>query len=307
MIYLGIKSGLGNQMFQYAFGKAASIENTLNLSLDTSAYARQFARDTPRSFGLQHFNIQSPIATDQETEKFHTKWQIFKRRVKNKILPIRNYEFKPSELRVVDGQYIEGFWQSEKYFEKHSDIIREEFTLKNPLGAEATQALQEIRDFKQKGYETIMVHVRRGDYVTNKHSIALLGVLEPDYFSLAIEKVCSEIDKRNMENGNNSDSNLYAGSKPKHIFFATEDTAWVKQNIKPHINYSFISRPGIYDFEEMVVMSNCDHFVISNSSFSWWAAWLGTHPNKIVAAPKKWIVDPSVNTADATPEEWFRV
>ncbi len=307
MIYLGIKSGLGNQMFQYAFGKAASIESGLELSLDTSAYDRQFARDTPRNFGLQYFKIQTPIATDKETAKFHTKWEIFKRRLKNKISPIRNYEFKPSELRVTDGQYIEGYWQSEKYFKRHSDLIRQEFTLKNPLGAEAAQALQEIRDYKDKGYETILVHVRRGDYVTNKHSIALLGVLPPEYFSLGVEKICEEIDKRNMENGSNSDSNLYAGSKPKHIFFATEDIDWVKENIKPHINYSFISRSGIYDFEEMIVMSNCDHFVISNSSFSWWAAWLGNSPKKIVVAPKRWIVDPKVNTTDATPEDWFRV
>lgn len=300
MLYLGIKSGLGNQMFQYAFGKAASLENKIPLALDTSAYARQFAKDTPRNFGLMHFNISAPIAKDEEVLKFHNKFSIFKRRLKNKLLPLKNYEFRPSELRVRDGQYVEGFWQSDKYFRNYSDIIRQEFTLKNPLGMEAKTALSEIEDYKNQGYEIIMVHVRRGDYVTNKHSVALLGILEPDYFMNAIEKVCEEINNKNKIN--NPDN-----PKKFHIFFASEDKDWIKENVKPHINFSFISRPGIMDFEELIIMSKCDHFVISNSSFSWWAAWLSTNPQKVVVAPKRWIVDPKVNTSDATPESWIRI
>lgn len=299
MFYLGIKSGLGNQMFQYAFGKAISIENNIPMSLDISAYGRQFERDTPRNFTLNHFSITAPIASIEETKKFHTKFAVFKRRLKNKLLPLVNYEYHPSELKVKDGQYKEGFWQTEKYFEKHGDIIRKEFTLKKPLGTQASNALKEIEQKKGEGFETILIHVRRGDYVTNKHSVALLGVLEPEYFIKSLEIVCEEIDKKYS----NSDKK----NPPKHIFFATEDIDWVKNNIKPNLNYSFISRPGIEDYEEIILMSNCDHFIISNSSFSWWAAWLGINPNKTVVAPKKWIMNPKVNTTDATPPSWLRI
>ncbi len=304
MFYLGLQSGLGNQMFQYAFGVAASLQNNIPLALDLTRYDNQFSKDTPRNFGLNHFNIQARIADKSEVVKFHTQYADFMRRVKRKLSPIQNYEFRPSELRIHDGQYIEGLWQSEKYFKQYSETIRHELSLKEPLGAEAEAALHEIKEYSKNGYETIMIHVRRGDYVTNKHSVALLGVLEPDYFSRALEKVCEEIDKKAALK---REDRAISEPKLKHIFFATEDIEWVKKNIKPHIDYSFISRPGIYDFEELMVMGACDHFIISNSSFSWWAAWFGVHPDKIVVAPAVWIVNPKVSTKDATPPEWLRI
>ncbi len=304
MFYVGIQSGLGNQMFQYAFGVAASLQNNIPLSLDLSQYDRQYSKDTPRSFGLQHFNIQARIADKSEVAKFHSQYAIFLRRVKRKISPNKNYEFRPSEFKVHCGQYLEGHWHSEKYFKRYHETIRHELSLKEPLGAEAMAALNEIKEFSKKGYETIMIHVRRGDYVTNKHSVSVMGVLEADYFMKAIETICNEIDRRDSMH---QEDKAISEPKPKHIFFATEDIEWVKKHIKPHIDYSFITRPGIYDFEEMMVMAACDHFIISNSSFSWWSAWLGKNPHKTVVAPAAWVVDPRVSTKDATPEEWIRI
>lgn len=297
--YIGLKGGLGNQMFQYAFGVAASLETHHPLALDLTNYGMQSAIDTPRSFLLQHFNIQAHIADTKHVAKFHARNATLFRKIKRKLFPRSEYMYNAHALKVKQGQYLEGFWQTEKYFLKYSDTIKSELSLKNPYGAEALAAHMEIKQAKEKGFETIMVHIRRGDYVTNPHSVKLLGVLSPEYFNDAIAKIVHVLDVKSM--------NDHGTAKPKHIFFASEDVAWVKEHIKPHHDFTFISRPGIYDFEEIMLMSECDHFVISNSSFSWWAAWLGKNPNKQVVAPKRWIMDPKVRTDDATPASWLRI
>jgi hypothetical protein len=295
MFYIGLQGGLGNQMFQYAFGRAASIESGIPFSLDISKFGNEGPKYTQRSFTLQHFNIQTPIATASEIAKFHTPRADFFRKIKKRLRQKDDHVFNPELLRVKKGQYLEGFWQSEKYFKNHADTIRREFSLKNTLGSEAKQVLTQIEDLKSKGVETILIHVRRGDFVSNKASLSLLGILGDNYFSEGVK----QIDNVLNQNGNTS---------PRHIFFATEDPEWVKQNITPDHDSTIISRPGIYDFEEIILMSACNHFVISNSTYSWWAAWLSHNTNKIVVAPKIWMQgNPNVKTDDLVPTEWLRV
>lgn len=294
MFYIAIKSGLGNQMFEYAYGYTAAKKAGLDLSLDISAYGRQFAKDTPRNFTLQHFNISAPVASSEETARFHTPARIFMRRVRNKLKPFANLTFDPKEFKVKDGQYKEGYWQNEKYFLDYADDIRKQFTLKNGFGKEASDTLREIDEAKASGKQAVMVHVRRGDYVTNKHALASTGVLEVDYFKNGINLIKER---------------LALSGKRMHVFFASDDIEWVKENIATDsaaADFGFISRPGMQDYEEMLVMSHCDHFVISNSSFSWWAAWLSANPHKIVVAPKRWRVD-DTDTSDATPPNWLRI
>jgi hypothetical protein len=303
MFYIGIKSGLGNQMFQYAYGLAASLETGIPFALDISNYEKQYGKDTPRDFSLQHFNISAPVAPHADVRKFHGMVTTFIRRVRLKFSPLQSYVFKPGALRVQDGQYYEGLWQSESFFIRCKDRVRTELSLKEPLGKEAAEALSEINLKKTEGCDTILVHVRRGDYVTNPHSVALLGVLEADYFINCIRTITEKLDVKSAS----------IGAKPKHVFFATEDRAWAEENVAKkiaeamQITYSFITRPGIKDYEEMMVMSHCDHFVISNSSFSWWAAWLSGNDEKTVVAPKRWIVDPNADTKGATPDNWLRI
>ncbi len=301
MFYTAIKSGLGNQMFQYAYGYTAAKKAGLDLSLDTSAYGRQFAKDTPRNFTLQHFNIEAKIATDEETARFHTTLRFFLRRVRNKLWPFANMTFYPKEFAVKDGQYKEGYWQNEKYFIDCADDIRRQFTLKAGFGPEASRALDEIRACKEKGIITVLVHVRRGDFVTNVHARAEQGALDIDYFKRGIDLIAERIALK-AKMGNDFEKNIPS----IHIFFASDDIPWVLENIKTDFPSSAISAPGIKDYEELLIMSNCDHFVISNSSFSWWAAWLSTNPNKIVIAPKRWRVD-NADTSDATPPNWLRI
>lgn len=297
MFYTCIKGGLGNQMFQYAYGYAAAKKAGLELSLDISAYDRQFAKDTPRNFTLQNYNIAARIAPKNETAHFHTGSMTLLRRIRNKLFPFNHLVFDPRQSDIRDGQLKEGFWQSEKYFEDSADDIRRQFTLKNPFGPEAVMAIGEIASCKEKGITTLLVHVRRGDFVTNAHAIAHHGVLEPEYFINGIKLIRERLSLAAQHHEN----------RAIHIFFASEDRAWVAEHVKTDMPSTFITRPGIKDYEELLIMSMCDHFVISNSSFSWWAAWLSKNAQKIVIAPKKWVANPTIRTDDAVPPNWLRI
>lgn len=302
MFYLGLKGGLGNQMFQYAFGIAASKESNIPMVLDISNFGNEGQKYTPRDFKLHHFHIQAPVATPSEVAKFHSQKEWWRRKLIDKYEIFRKIQIDPHmfdarRLQVKDGQYVEGFLQSEKYFKKYEADIRAHLALKEPLGQEAKAALAEIESYKDRGVVTIMVHVRRGDFVTNKSSVSLLGILNPQYFLDGVEEIIKKID-----------TNALRPEIPKHIFVATDDVEWVKKHVKFHQNFTFISRPAIYDFEEIFIMSKCDHFVISNSTFSWWSAWLSLNPNKIVAAPKIWMQGrPDIDTSDIVPENWLRI
>ncbi len=292
MFYIKLQGGLGNQLFQYAFGLAASRETGLTFALDISRFGKEGAKYTPRHYQLDNFNVTAPVLPLPESEKFHTLAPRLVRKIKDRLNRQNDHIFNANKLQVKDGQYIEGLWQSDKYFKKHADEIREEFSLKKPYGIEAQAIADQIQKLNSEGIETILVHVRRGDFVTNQASLSLLGILDNEYFSLGIDTIAAKL-------GSNA---------PKHIFVATEDPEWVKQNIKFKYDVTVISRPGIQDFEEITLMSLCKHFVISNSTFSWWSAWLSNNPKKMIVAPKIWMRGkPEVETHDLVPAEWIRI
>ncbi len=308
MFYIGIKGGLGNQMFQYAFGYAAKLKSGLSAALDTSAYERQSPKDTPRTFTLQHYNISLPIASQKETRKFHTPMRRLIRGLIYKIFPAKNHVFDAKEFNVRNGELKTGYWQCARYFEDYADDIRKEFTLRDGFGNEAMEAIGEIESLKSLGIVTVLVHVRRGDYVTNPYAAAVHGTATAEYFETGI----SLIQNRLILSDTAKKTVLTESATTRiHVCFATEDIAWTREHLTNRlpagITSTFISRPGIRDYEELLIMSACDHFVISNSSFSWWSAWLGSNPNKIVVAPKRWKVNPKERTDDVTPPNWLRI
>ncbi len=295
MFYIGLSGGLGNQMFQYAFGVAASLESDIPLALDLYNFGKEGPKYTPRSFQLHHFNIQAKIASEIECSTFHTKKAWFMRKIKDRLFRTEDHVFNHKALKVKHNQYLQGLWQSEKYFIKYADTIRKELSLKEPFGMEALAVANQILELKKEGVTPVLVHVRRGDFVTNAASLSLLGVLGESYFTQGVEHIYHKLKESHPET-------------KLHLFIASEDTAWVEKNVKFHHPVTYISRPGIYDFEELILMSHCDHFVISNSTFSWWSAWLSTSENKIVIAPKVWMQgNPSVKTDDLIPASWHRI
>ncbi|MCX6712113.1 MAG: alpha-1,2-fucosyltransferase [Candidatus Vogelbacteria bacterium] len=178
--------------------------------------------------------------------------------------------------------YLDGYFQTEKYFKDFKKEIREDFTPK-VISTTASDWTQKIKN----GGNTISVHVRRGDYVGHK----ILGeICTIEYYQKAIEEI----------------SKL---TEDPHFFIFSDDTMWVKENINLPNKIDYVSSPNLKDYEELVLMSICHHNIIANSSFSWWSAWLNLNPNKIVIAPAKWAHGKfnKKKLSNIAPQTWIRI
>ena len=286
MIIVKLKGGLGNQLFQYACAKHLAEQNNDVLKLDLGWYRGGVAvGDTARTYGLDKFAISAQGASEDEIRSVGGRPSALKRLIKKvvgKLRPINSYLFDQSVLGQKENVHLEGFFQSERYFKEIESIIRNEFQLKGEMGDAARVVLQDIEQTN-----AVAIHVRRGDYVNNKNANAFHGVCSQEYYHQAIELIAKRIDS------------------PKYFVFS-DDIEWVKDHIEIP-NAVFVSQKDIADYEELILMSKCKHNIIANSSFSWWGAWLNAKPNKIVIAPKQWVSDARVNTADAVPESWIRI
>jgi Glycosyl transferase family 11 len=164
------------------------------------------------------------------------------------------------------------------------DILLSEFTLKKAPGDEFLR-LAELASSD----ESVSIHVRRGDYISNERIFNVHGVCPPDYFRLAITEVMNRVEN------------------PRFFIFSDE-IKWVKANLELPMTSVFISENrSIKDHEELILMSKCSHNIISNSSFSWWGAWLNQRSDKIVIAPQKWFSDPALDPKDIVPPQWMKI
>ena len=274
MTIVRLKGGLGNQMFQYATGYAAAKLAGQELFLDLSSYESQAAKDTHRQFELSQFDISYTKPTNYKESDISK----LMRRIRNKIFPRNPYAYHPNDLK---SRILDGFFQNERYFLSIREFILKEFSLREP-GKKLTETLEFIRSTP-----SVSMHIRRGDYVSNPHANAYHGVLTLEYFNKAYTHVVSRIG---------SDFTL---------FIFTDDVEWTRRNIKFHPRTFILSNQGFDAAEEITLMSACSHNIISNSSFSWWGAWLNTNPDKIVVGPEHWTA-----TRDLTnimPPTWIRI
>lgn len=337
MITLKIKAALGNQLFQYAYARAISLRAKAELVIDTSWYSSIPSKDTPRIFLLDKYNINAAIkntgATDtQNKSKFSSiaslsslAHKIYSK-INRTLFKYSDYVFYPKLNTRPDGSIVEGFWNTELYFKEFADTIRKELTLKNPLGEKALAKEGHLKQMIQDGRILVLIHVRRGDYVTNAHAASFHGAKGTEYYNDAIQRLRDElgllglIDTNKIDAGKISAQQNTPQSTTKITFIlSSDDIEWVKESIVPllqnvpNANYEILSdMPNIKDYEEIYLMSLCHHFIIANSSYSWWPAWLSTTATKqglqkIVVGPKKWTNDPNVNTKDVLPTDWIRI
>lgn len=295
MIIVRLFGGMGNQMFQYALGRVLAIKNNTELFLDTihlTDHGKRFyyPKHVNRNYDLDLFSIQAKIATQPDIPWKYRVWgdtflkdiiyvltrKLFKNPYKEKY-----FHFDPSILTAPDGSYVEGFWQSYKYFEQYSDIIRKDFQVAVSLSQEIKNLGDEIR----KG-ESLCIHVRRGDFVNNAYH----EVVNPEYYKKAFQEISQRafIEK---------------------VYVFSDNIAWCKENIQfpvgmVYVDDSFSGERGIGHFW---LMTQCNHFIIPNSTFSWWAAWLSERGGKQVVGPKKWFSSDSINYNDIIPPEWIKI
>lgn len=295
MIISKITGGIGNQMFQYAFARNISLLKHTDLKLDISS----FSWDSLRIFELSDFFfISNHLATSDDycQLKNHHTYPIIeriKRKITNSNFPyylhatVKEQSFAfDNKISIINKNCIlEGCWQSEKYFLKNKNQIIQDFTFKHKPNDYYNQIINQITDF-----QTVSVHIRRGDYVNNSTTLAFHGLCSIDYYNNAISCISHKV------------------ANPLFIFIS-DDIEWCKQYFNNIPNSIFIENNKGADYEDLRLMSMCKHNIIANSSFSWWGAWLNNNANKIVIAPKQWFANKEMQaqTKDLIPETWIKL
>ncbi len=279
-----LKGGLGNQMFQYAFAKALELHTDSKIKLDCSAFENNNS-DTIRQLRL--FNFRTSLSTANITEVRRqclfshpgVNRSIFdKIKIVLEVIINRRYCFNQKcdyiEIdKLLQYSYFDGYWQSWRYVNSVSEILKKEFVFNE---FERPSQYKDINNL-------VFIGVRKGDYTKETQ---LYGSFGEDYYNKAISWM-----EENIHN-------------PVFLVFSN-DINWVKENIRFNTERVIYRDDYSNDYEELLLMASCDHAIIVNSTFYWWAAWMIRNPNKIVVAPNKWFADGQKN--DLIPPQWVKL
>jgi len=187
--------------------------------------------------------------------------------------------FNPEILNKKDGTYLCGNWQNIGYFPEES-ILRNELSFKQELDEKNKDILKEIKETN-----SISIHARRGDFLHDG-----LNHFFPDwfnYYGLAVSYIMKNTNKR-----------------PIKFFVFSDDIDWCKKNFM--ISATYVENKKNDSWKDMMLMSNCKHNIITNSTFSWWGAWLNNNLNKIVVNPKHWLLNDRA-TDNIALKEWIKI
>jgi hypothetical protein len=296
MVICKLYGGLGNQMFQYAAGRALSLRHCVPLKLDLSWFSSIVEEGaTQRQYMLNKaFGVTNAVASPEECALL--KWRketLFEQLVRGMLrrpkshagtyISEPHYAYWPRFENSVVPAYLFGYWQNERYFIEAQDQIRRDFTFP-PLPIETEGVASSIR----QSSEPVAIHVRRGDYESNPHTNAIHGLCPSSYYRTALKTVAA------------------ATGKPLLLFIFSDDPEWVRNNFDTlGFPVTVVDFPAHRDepWHDMHLMSLCKHHIIANSSFSWWGAWLAERGG-IVCAPKHWFADENRKDDSPVPERW---
>lgn len=290
MIVVRLKGGLGNQMFQYALGRALALKHNVPLRFNIESYenttARPFTNYTIRTYDLELFNCEGALATRKDIPwlyrmygkgKLALIFDAVRRRIfRHKAQELYFSDYNPAMLDLGPNAYLDGFWQSPKYFNHIADIIRNDFTLKHDPSPEIMALAKKI-----KAEASVGIFIRRTDFIGN-----------PDY-----EFVDEKYYLRGLQY-------IAAREKIETVYVFSDDIEWCRENVSFSHKTVFIDNTyaGERYTGKLFLMTTCRHFIIPNSTFAWWGAWLSYTPGKIVIAPNYWF--PGTDIKDVIPSEW---
>lgn len=294
MIIVRLISGLGNQLFQYAAGRKLSLLHQVPLKVDVSFYETQ----TLRRYQLSHYPVQAQIATPREIsavlrndKSIGSRWYQATSRFlpphKRRYQPENTWwEYQPGVFQAPRTAYLDGYWQHHAYFERLPELILDELLLKEPLRRQVEALAAQIRATP----DSVSLHVRRGDYVSDPDANSVFGALPVTYYQRAGEVLRAK------------------GKKPVFFVFS-DDLAWARQHLTLQGRMHFIGVTGqAGDCQELYLMSLCAHNVIANSSYSWWGAFLNRNPGKLVICPAKWSPAEATNARiQIQLPEWIKI
>jgi len=287
MIVFQALGGLGNQLFQYAAARRLALLNQCSLVVDHHWFDHPRAGETPRRLELTRFSVAMRLATPYELLRWtpmRSRWaRYLKPLMPLKLIREKGYGVNHNLFSATSNSYLTGFWQSEAYF---ADIRHQLLKELNPVAPPGPEDLVMMEQILKS--DSISVHVRRGDYVTLSSASAYHGLCTLDYYRKAISYISERIDNPSL-------------------FIFSDDPEWTRANLQSPIPTYYVDHnsPELA-FQDLRLMSLCQHHILANSSFSWWGAWLSNESDGIVIAPERWYaVDRP--TPDLIPSRWIRM
>jgi hypothetical protein len=276
-VYARLTGGVGNQMFQYAAARRLAFIHDAQLQLDL----REF-QNRQRHYALDGFCIRGQPASAQRLRQLNCmmRWpsRLLTREVVKRYKE-RSFRFDPEVLELKPPVYLDGYWQSERYF----DDVRSEITSEFSFASDPSPRIAEMVEGMRAG-AAVAVHVRRTDFVERAIVRQKHGSCSIDYYRAALLFV------RSVE-------------PLVRVFVFSDDMEWARRNLAELDPVTFVEGNTVHD--DLRLMSSCKHNVIANSTFSWWAAWLNRSPDKIVVAPTPWFAD-GPSDSDLIPHTWVR-
>jgi hypothetical protein len=262
---VALQGGLANQMFQCAFGLSVA-----QMRKEDVFFTRfRVDNDVKRSYSLGAFNVDPQFVNAESDSKFYD-----------------GGSFNPEVYTTPNTTFI-GYWQTERYFDARR--IRECFSLRNSPSSQSLEIADKIR----RTPNSTFIHVRRGDYISEKHTSEFHGNLSALYYAGAMNKILQ--------------------AKPDAKFFIfSDDPQWCRSAF-PDFEVIDFNRPGNghqpgREHEDIWLMAQCEHAIIANSAFSWWGAWLGdTKENRMVIAPQPWFQNADLVSNDIVPDRWIKL
>lgn len=294
MVVVTLMGGLGNQMFQYATARTLAQRLGTFVKFDLTFLNDDTAKEnfTQRHYELDIFEVEGTEIGQDELADFRipsdkSSWLSAIRHRKPSLYKVveSGLMYRPFTNRKLP-MWIHGYWQSEKYFQSHRELLLKEFSINN-ISEKTIVLLETLRE-----QEAVSVHIRRGDYVLNAHNSKVHGSCSIEYYEQGIAQILKEV-------------------KHPVFYFFSDDINWVIENFQnKDQKQAFIDwNVGERSYEDMFLMMNCKHNIVANSSFSWWGAWLNNNPRKKVIAPIRWFNDLTLqaNSADIVPNTWTRI
>lgn len=284
-------------MFCYAAGLSlAYLRNTV-LKLDLSDICQS---DSERPLGLDCFSLNMNFATVDEIWKLNGKTgrkQDFMRkillmggqkRLADYITTVGRAHYQedwcyyPAFHSLPCNTWLYGNFQSEKFFLPASELIRQHFTFRRSISNQFLEVAEAM-----SSAPSVSIHFRLGDYLQNQSKLVIQPVT---YYEQAIRYISERVP---------ADTTYYVFS---------DDIEHVRQSFSSSVPIRYVDGFNQFnDYEAMRLMSMCNHNIIANSTFSWWAAWLNSNPSKIVIAPSQWFAPGYHDNSDMYPESWHKI
>ena len=283
MVIVELDGGIGNQLFQYAFGVnlANKLNTELKFCLHPSFTSKNWTYEV--SYALSYFNLnveivdrnQITINNDGQTASFFDK--TLRILSETDHIKFMSDVFKHSEKNL----FVKGFWQSEKYFEDSAAEVRKNLLFKEELGL--TSAFWKTKIQSERC--AVALHIRRSSY--NRPLFRWYsGILSAQYYRECVEELKKYVNDFK-------------------IFVFSHELNWARKNLKLDVPVEYVEGCE-RDVDELYLMSLCKHNIVANSTFSWWGAWLNQNLDKKVLAPQLWHLD-NWGGDFLVPQSWIKV